>query len=59
MKKIISAIIIGLALLGSTISEAASIPTNRVPLHTYAIKRINCYQTPSYGIRKGWIDPGD
>lgn len=59
MKKIIGAVVLGLALLGSTVSEAASIPTNKVPLHTYAIKRVNCYQTPSYGIRKGWIDPGD
>lgn len=49
---------LGLALSIGVVAEAGSIPTNRVPLQTYAIKKVNCYLQPN-GTQKGWIDPGD
>ena len=49
---------LGLALAIGVVAEAGSIPTNRVPLKTYAIKKVNCYLQPN-GTQKGWIDPGD
>lgn len=49
---------LGLALAIGVVAEAGSIPTNRVPLQTYAIKKVNCYLQPN-GTQKGWIDPGD
>ena len=49
---------LGLALAIGAVAEAGSIPTNRVPLQTYAIKKVNCYLQPN-GTQKGWIDPGD
>lgn len=57
MKKI-GLLALGLALSIGIVAEAGSIPTNRVPLHTYAIKKVNCYLQPG-GTQKGWIDPGD
>ena len=49
---------LGLALAIGVVAEAGSIPTDRVPLKTYAIKKVNCYLEPN-GTQKGWIDPGD
>ena len=49
---------LGLALAIGVVAEAGSIPTDRVPLKTYAIKKVNCYLQPN-GTQKGWIDPGD
>ena len=49
---------LGLALAIGVVAEAGSIPTDRVPLKTYAIKKVNCYLQPN-GVQKGWIDPGD
>ena len=49
---------LGLALAIGIVAEAGSIPTNRVPLQTYAIKKVNCYLQPN-GTQKGWIDPSD
>ena len=40
------------------IAEAGSIPANKLPLHTYAIRHVDCYKAPG-GTRQGWIDPGD
>ena len=62
MKKMMKATVCGLALVASLgvgmIAEAGSIPTNKVPLHTYAVRKINTYQQIG-GAAKGWIDPGD
>lgn len=58
MKKVLSALVLGMALSTGFMAEAGSIPTNMVPLQTYAIKRVNCYLSPN-GQQKGWIDPGD
>ena len=57
MKKI-GLLALGLALAIGVVAEAGSIPTDRVPLKTYAIKKVNCYLQPN-GTQKGWIDPGD
>ena len=57
MKKI-SLLALGLALALGVVAEAGSIPTDRVPLQTYAVKKLNCYLQPN-GVQKGWIDPGD
>jgi len=45
-------------MLGVTVAEAGTIPTNNVPLYTYATKKIYCYNSPG-GAQKGYIDPGD
>lgn len=62
MKKMMKAAVCGLALVASLglgmIAEAGSIPANKLPLHTYAIRKITCYVSPG-GAAKGWIDPGD
>lgn len=58
MKKVLSALVLGMALSTGFMAEAGSIPSNMVPLQTYAIKRVNCYLSPN-GQQKGWIDPGD
>ena len=57
MKKI-GLLALGLALAFGVVAEAGSIPTDRVPLQTYAVKKMNCYLQPN-GVQKGWIDPGD
>ena len=57
MKKI-GLLALGFALVFSVVAEAGSIPTDRVPLQTYAVKKMNCYLQPN-GVQKGWIDPGD
>lgn len=57
MKKT-SLLALGLALAVGVVAEAGSIPTDRVPLQTYAIKKVDCYLQPN-GTQKGWIDPGD
>ena len=57
MKKI-GLLALGLALALGVVAEAGSIPANRVPLQTYAVKKMNCYLQPN-GVQKGWIDPGD
>ena len=57
MKKI-GLLALGLALALGVVAEAGSIPTDRVPLQTYAVKKLNCYLQPN-GVQKGWIDPGD
>ena len=57
MKKI-GLLALGLALPLGVVAEAGSIPTDRVPLQTYAVKKLNCYLQPN-GVQKGWIDPGD
>ena len=46
------------AMLGVAVAEAGTIPTNNVPLYTYATKKIYCYNSPG-GAQKGYIDPGD
>lgn len=58
MKKLLNAMALGLALVVGVGAEAGSIPTNRVPLQTYAIKHVDCYLQPN-GTQKGYIDPGD
>ena len=62
MKKMMKAAICGAALVASLglgmIAEAGSIPTGKVPLHTYAVRKVTCYTSPG-GAAKGWIDPGD
>ena len=57
MKKI-GLLALGLALALGVVAEAGSIPVDRVPLQTYAVKKLNCYLQPN-GVQKGWIDPGD
>ena len=57
MKKI-GLLALGLALALGVVAEAGSIPADRVPLQTYAVKTMNCYLQPN-GVQKGWIDPGD
>ena len=57
MKKI-GLLALGLALALGVVAEAGSIPADRVPLQTYAVKKMNCYLQPN-GVQKGWIDPGD
>ena len=57
MKKI-GLLALGFALVFGVVAEAGSIPTDRVPLQTYAVKKMNCYLQPN-GVQKGWIDPGD
>ena len=57
MKKI-GLLALGFALAIGVVAEAGSIPTDRVPLQTYAVKKLNCYLQPN-GVQKGWIDPGD
>lgn len=57
MKKI-GLLALGLALALGVGAEAGSIPADRVPLQTYAVKKLNCYLQPN-GVQKGWIDPGD
>ena len=57
MKKI-GLLALGFALAFGVVAEAGSIPTDRVPLQTYAVKKLNCYLQPN-GVQKGWIDPGD
>ena len=57
MKKI-GLLALGFALAFCVVAEAGSIPTDRVPLQTYAVKKMNCYLQPN-GVQKGWIDPGD
>lgn len=62
MKKIAKSAVCAMALVANLgvgmITEAGSIPTNKVPLHTYAVRKVTCYLTPG-GTAKGWIDPGD
>lgn len=62
MKKMMKAAVCGMALIASLglgmIAEAGSIPTGKVPLHTYAVRKVTCYMSPG-GAAKGWIDPGD
>lgn len=62
MKEALRATICGMALIANMglgiIAEAGSIPTNKVPLHTYAVRHIDCYKSAG-GVRQGWIDPGD
>ena len=57
MKKI-GLLALGLAFAFGVVAEAGSIPADRVPLQTYAVKKMNCYLQPN-GVQKGWIDPGD
>jgi hypothetical protein len=57
MKKI-GLLALGFALAFGVVAEAGSIPADRVPLQTYAVKKLNCYLQPN-GVQKGWIDPGD
>ena len=57
MKKI-GLLALGLALAFGVVAEAGSIPADRVPLQTYAVKKMNCYLQPN-GVQKGWIDSGD
>lgn len=57
MKKI-GLLALGFALVFGVVAEAGSIPADRVPLQTYAVKKMNCYLQPN-GVQKGWIDPGD
>ncbi|WP_443684996.1 M23 family metallopeptidase [Phascolarctobacterium succinatutens] len=57
MKKI-GLLALGLALALGVVAEAGSIPADRVPLQTYAVKKMICYLQPN-GVQKGWIDPGD
>ena len=57
MKKI-GLLALGFVLAFGVVAEAGSIPTDRVPLQTYAVKKMNCYLQPN-GVQKGWIDPGD
>ena len=57
MKKI-GLLALGLVLALGVVAEAGSIPADRVPLQTYAVKKLNCYLQPN-GVQKGWIDPGD
>ena len=57
MKKI-GLLALGLAFALGVVAEAGSIPADRVPLQTYAVKKMNCYLQPN-GVQKGWIDPGD
>jgi|GEM_PF-905171 len=57
MKKI-GLLALGLTLALGVVAEAGSIPADRVPLQTYAVKKLNCYLQPN-GVQKGWIDPGD
>ena len=57
MKKI-GLLALGFALAFGVVAEAGSIPADRVPLQTYAVKKMNCYLQPN-GVQKGWIDPGD
>ena len=57
MKKL-GLLALGLALALGVVAEAGSIPADRVPLQTYAVKKLNCYLQPN-GVQKGWIDPGD
>ena len=57
MKKI-GLLALGLALALGVVAKAGSIPADRVPLQTYAVKKMNCYLQPN-GVQKGWIDPGD
>ena len=57
MKKI-GLLALGFALAFGVVAEAGSIPNDRVPLQTYAVKKLNCYLQPN-GVQKGWIDPGD
>ena len=57
MKKI-ELLALGFALAFGVVAEAGSIPTDRVPLQTYSVKKLNCYLQPN-GVQKGWIDPGD
>ena len=57
MKKI-GLLALGFALALGVVAEAGSIPADRVPLQTYAVKKMNCYLQPN-GVQKGWIDPGD
>lgn len=58
MKNMLSVMALSMALIVGVSAEAGSIPTNKVPLKTYAIKKVNCYLQPN-GTQKGWIDPGD
>ena len=62
MKKMMKVAVCGMVLVASLglgmIAEAGSIPTNKLPLHTYAIRHIDCYKAPG-GARQGYIDPGD
>jgi len=59
MKKIVTVLAVLFTLCIGMVAEAASIPTNRVPLHTYAYKRVDCYSSPNYRSKRGYIDPGD
>lgn len=58
MKKSIGSLVVLAALCVGMAAEAGSIPTNRVPLHTYAYRKAYCYLQPG-GTQKGWIDAGD
>ncbi|WP_277219890.1 hypothetical protein [Phascolarctobacterium succinatutens] len=46
MKKI-GLLALGLALALGVVAEAGSIPADRVPLQTYAVKKMNCYLQPN------------
>lgn len=58
VSKKLSCLILAGVMLGTVTVEAGSIPTNNVPLYTYAMKKVYCYKTAG-GVQKGWIDPGD
>lgn len=59
-KKIMASMMVGVgmsALLHMT-AEAGSIPRNMYPLHTYAVRHMDCYLSAG-GQKKGYIDAGD
>lgn len=58
VKKFLGCLFLGLIGING-ITEAGQIPTNMVPLHTYSVRKIQCYNQPSYSTKQGWIDPGD
>lgn len=58
MKKVLSALVLGMALSAGCVAQAGSIPSYMVPLKTYAVRYMDCYLTPG-GEPKGYIDAGD
>lgn len=58
MKKVLSALVLGMALSAGCVAQAGSIPSYMVPLKTYAVRYMDCYLTPG-GDKKGYIDAGD
>lgn len=58
MKKVLSALVLGMALSAGCVAQAGSIPSHMVPLKTYAVRYMDCYLTPG-GDKKGYIDAGD